>query len=79
MDAEAGTNYGGGKNRQQLKCLKINSIIICYVLTTHTTYEIEIPLQDKRETKLILIALKAFSIIYMKQDGSDVIYRNKLV
>ena len=52
MDAEAYINYGGEKNMQQLKCLKINSIIICYVLTIHATYEIETPLQQKKETKL---------------------------
>lgn len=45
MDADASINYGWEKNVQQLKCLKINSIIICYVLTIHTTHEIEIPLQ----------------------------------
>lgn len=45
MVAEAYINYGGEKNMQQLNCLKINSIIICYVLTIHATYEIEIPLQ----------------------------------
>lgn len=64
---------------QPLKSLRINSIIICYVLTIHTTYGIEIPLQEKRETKLIVIALKAFSIISMKPDGSELIYRNKVV
>lgn len=79
MDAEANTNYGGGKNMQQLKSLKINSIIICYVLTIHTTYGIEIPLHEEKETKLIVITLKAFSIIYMKPAGSELIYRNKLV
>lgn len=51
MDAEADINYGGGKKMQQLKCLKINSIIISYVIIIHTTQEIEIPLQQKRETK----------------------------
>lgn len=37
MDAEADMNYGGGKKMQQLKCLKINSIIISYVIIIHTT------------------------------------------
>lgn len=52
MDAGADISYGGGKKMQQLKRLKISRITIFNIPAIHTTYKIEVPLKQKRETEL---------------------------